>query len=59
MNKWVAANENMRMLRVHYHRVLREPKPVAEEVAAFLQAPLNIAAMVQQVDGSLYRNRMK
>ena len=59
MNKWVAANENMRMLRVHYHRVLREQKPVAEEVAAFLQAPLNIAAMVQQVDGSLYRNRMK
>ena len=59
MNKWVAANENMRMLRVHYHRVLREPKPVAEEVAAFLQAPLNIAAMVQQVDGTLNRNRMK
>jgi hypothetical protein len=47
------------LLRVHYHRVLREPKVVAEEIAAFLQVPLNIEAMVQQVDGNLYRNRMK
>jgi hypothetical protein len=59
MNKWVAGQENMKMLRVHYHRVLREPRPVAEEVAVFLQVPLDIDAMVKQVDGSLYRNRMK
>jgi hypothetical protein len=44
---------------VHYHRVLREPKAVAKEVAAFLQFPLDIDAMVRQVDGTLYRNRMK
>jgi hypothetical protein len=59
MNKWVAGQENMQMMRVHYHRVLREPRPVAEEVMAFLQVPLDIDAMVKQVDGSLYRNRMK
>lgn len=59
MNKWVAGQENMKMLRVHYHRVLREPRTVAEEVAVFLQVPLDIEAMVKQVDGSLYRNRMK
>jgi len=45
--------------RVHYHRVLREPKAVAGEIAAFLGVPLDIEAMVRQVDGSLYRNRMK
>jgi hypothetical protein len=39
--------------------VLREPKAVAEEVAVFLQVPLDIGAMVGQVDGNLYRNRMK
>ena len=59
VNKWLAGKANMQVLRVHYHRVLREPKAVAEEVAAFLQVPLDIEAMVQQVDGSLYRNRMK
>ena len=59
VNKWLAGKANMQVARVHYHRVLREPKVVAEEVAAFLQVPLDIEAMVRQVDGSLYRNRMK
>jgi hypothetical protein len=59
VNKWLADKENVKVSRVHYHRVLREPKAVAEEIAAFLQVPLNVEAMVQQVDGSLYRNRMK
>jgi LPS sulfotransferase NodH len=59
VNKWLAAKANTQVLRVHYHRVLREPQAVAEEVAAFVGASLDIAAMVGQVDGSLYRNRMK
>jgi len=59
VNKWLAGKANVRVSRVHYHRVLREPKAVAEEIAAFLQTPLDIEAMVRQVDGSLYRNRMK
>lgn len=58
-NKWLAGKPNVKVCRVHYHRVLRDPQAVAEEVAGFLQAPLDIAAMVGQVDGSLYRNRMK
>jgi hypothetical protein len=59
INQWLAGKFNMEVSRVHYHRVLREPKPVSEELAAFLKTGLDIAAMVQQVDGSLYRNRMK
>jgi hypothetical protein len=59
VNKWLTGKENVKLLRVHYHRVLREPKVVAEEIAAFLQVPLNIEEMVRQVDGNLYRNRMK
>jgi hypothetical protein len=59
VNRWLAAKANVQVLRVHYHRVLREPKLVAEELAAFLQVPLDVPAMVRQVDGSLYRNRMK
>ena len=59
LNQWLAGKPNMEVSRVHYHRVLREPRPVSEEVAAFLKTPLDIAAMVRQVDGSLYRNRMK
>jgi hypothetical protein len=59
VNRWLAGKGNVQVSRVHYHRVLREPKAVAEEIAAFLQVPLDIEAMVGQVDGSLYRNRMK
>lgn len=59
VNKWLAGKPNVKVLRVHYHRVLREARAVAEEVAQFLGMPLNIAAMARQVDGSLYRNRMK
>jgi hypothetical protein len=59
VNQWLAGKANMQVLRVHYHRVLREPKAVAGDVAAFLQVPLDIEAMVQQVDKNLYRNRMK
>jgi hypothetical protein len=59
VNKWIAGKANIAVLRVHYHRLLREPLAVAEEVVAFLKAPLDVKVMVQQVDGSLYRNRMK
>lgn len=59
VNKWLAGRANVKVCRVHYHRVLREPQAVAEEVAGFLEFPLDVPAMVEQVDGSLYRNRMK
>lgn len=59
VNQWLASKDNILVSRIHYHRVLREPKIVAEEIAAFLRVPLDIEAMVRQVDGSLYRNRMK
>jgi hypothetical protein len=59
VNRWLAAKADTKVLRVHYHRVLREPKSVAEEAAVFLGVPLNVEAMVQQVDRNLYRNRMK
>jgi hypothetical protein len=59
VNRWLAGRANIQLLRVHYHRVLREPKQVAEEIALFLSYPLDVEAMVRQVDTTLYRNRMK
>ena len=59
LNKWLAGKPNITVMRIHYHRVLREARAVAEEVAQFLGVPLDIAAMAQQVDGTLYRNRMR
>jgi len=59
VNKWLAGQSNVRVLRVHYHRVLREAKTVADELVKFLGVALDVASMVQQVDATLYRNRMK
>ena len=59
VNRWLATKSHIQVLRLHYHRVLREPKAVSEELAAFLAIKLDVDAMVGQVDGSLYRNRMK
>lgn len=59
VNRWLTTQPNVQVLRVHYHRVLREAKLVAEEIASFLKMPLDVEAMAAQVDGSLYRNRMK
>lgn len=59
VNKWLASKPNVKVLRIHYHRVLREAAAVAEELAQFLERPLDVSAMAQQVDRTLYRNRMK
>ncbi|HWZ82955.1 MAG TPA: hypothetical protein VNW47_10035 [Terriglobales bacterium] len=59
VNRWLNGKGNVRTLRVHYHRTLREPKATAEAVAAFLEIPMDIEAMTREVDQSLYRNRMK
>jgi hypothetical protein len=59
VNKWLAAEPGVRVMRVHYHRTLREAKTVAEEITQFLGVSLDTGQMAQQVDGTLYRNRMK
>lgn len=59
VNRWMNGKKNMRILRVHYHRALREPRVVAEEVSQFLNVPLNLDTMTREVDQNLYRNRMK
>ncbi len=59
VNRWLNGQPNVGVLRVHYHRILREPKATAEAVAEFLKVPLDIEAMAREVDQNLYRNRMK
>jgi hypothetical protein len=56
---WLNANPNVKVSRVQYHGVLREPREVAESVAKFLEVPLDVEAMAKQVDGTLYRQRRK
>jgi hypothetical protein len=59
VSKWLTGKPNVQVLDRHYHRVLREPDANAKEIAEFLRLPLDINAMMQQVDATLYRKRVR
>jgi hypothetical protein len=54
---WMDSKANVKALRIPYHEVLSRPKEIAASLTEFLQIPMDLNAMVQQVDSSLYRNR--
>jgi hypothetical protein len=56
---WLDATPGVRSVRVAYHETLQKPKDVGQQISEFLEVPLNLDAMAQQVDGTLYRNRGK
>ena len=54
---WFTSKPQIRVLRVNYHDVLRDPRAVSETIAGFLQQPLDIEAMARQIDPALHRQR--
>jgi hypothetical protein len=56
---WLDGKADVKALRLPYHDVLSKPREIVEQVAEFVGLPLNIDAMAQQMDASLYRNRAK
>ncbi len=56
---WLEGKSYVQAIRVQYHEVLSKPKEVAQQLAQFLEITLDIEAMIEQVDASLYRNRAK
>jgi hypothetical protein len=54
---WMESKAFVKSIRVLYHDVLNQPEEIGRNIAEFLGPPLNIGAMIQQVDDSLYRNR--
>jgi hypothetical protein len=58
INAWLAARPHIQVLRVDYNQVLKgDPRPQFEALSAFLGGGLDLDAMLQVVDASLYRNR--
>jgi hypothetical protein len=55
--KWVARQQHIRMIDVDYNRILREPQGELEKVKDFLGVELDVLAMNDVIDESLYRNR--
>jgi hypothetical protein len=57
VSAWLERQPHIQVCWVHYHRLLEDPRGEAERIQGFLQVPLDIEAMAQQVDPSLYRQR--
>ncbi len=55
--KWNESQSHVDVTYAWYHEILENPRPVAESVNAFLGGALNVDAMVEVVDESLYRNK--
>jgi len=54
---WMDSKTYVKGVRIPYHEVLNQPKGIAQQLSEFVGIPLNVDAMIQQVDTSLYRNR--
>ncbi len=54
---WLARQRNVRVLFLHYAEVMRDPRAKAHEIAAFLNLPLDEAAMAAIPDVKLHRQR--
>ncbi len=59
VNAWLNGKANIKVLRVPYHRVLNGPREVSGKIGQLFEKKLNIEAMAQQVDQTLYRQRTK
>jgi hypothetical protein len=58
VDAWLKDRAHISVHRVEHHDVLREPLRVSESIQQFLGRPLDTAAMSQQIDASLYRQRL-
>ena len=56
---WLDGKPSIRTLRVAYQDAVTKPKETAQQLVQFREIALDVEAMAQQVDASLYRNRSK
>lgn len=59
VSAWLKTRRDISVFRVNYQDVLQSPQRVADNLQQFLNCPLDVGAMVQQVDPSLYRQRSR
>ena len=57
IREWLAKQSNMVVLWMNYGSILEEPERSSITISGFISKPLNIQAMVQQVERSLHRER--
>lgn len=54
---WLEQQPNFKVMYVSYNQLVTDPAAITSQIAAFLDRPLDTAAMLAAVDPKLYRNR--
>jgi hypothetical protein len=54
---WLRQQPNFKVLYINYNKMLAEPEPELEKLAAFFDGKLDAEAMRSSIDQRLYRNR--
>ncbi len=57
LDVWIRAQENFTILNLNYDEVVADPARAAADITNFLGLKLDVEAMAQSVNPSLYRNR--
>ncbi|QEH36685.1 Sulfotransferase domain protein [Aquisphaera giovannonii] len=57
LRAWLAQQPNMKVLTIRYSDLVKDPEEQARRINEFLGGNLDVAAMAEAVDPSLYRNR--
>ena len=56
--KWIEKQKNIICLYVSYNEIMQNPLPSLSKMNEFLGGILDLNAMIEAIDGSLYRNRI-
>ncbi len=56
--RWIQAQGNARLVRVHFSQILADPETASRALAGFLELPLDTAKMAEAVAPALYRQRV-
>ena len=57
VESWLAAQPNIDTIYISYNEVMKEARPQAESINSFLGGSLNVDAMTEAADRTLYRQK--
>jgi hypothetical protein len=57
VESWLAAQPNIQTIYISYNEVMKEARPQAESINRFLGGALNVDAMAEAADRTLYRQK--
>jgi len=58
VHQWAENQRDVEVLKVNYKEAIQSPAKVAKEVQSFLDLNMDLEAMVEKVDSTLYRNKL-